>query len=310
MATAAATTEWQEVRRPQANANETRFLVQMVWDEYRVDTKAVPGKALRRGVVTPCVSFEQKMEIHAIRDGELIPGSEEVGKDGKLAWGKIIRPGGPECDRLLDIESKAEVKEGLREVTALRGFTREQFNDVNINGLLYGGLEKLPDLNEDLMAHLTARREELKAKGLPPSVPAHLHSNVWKAIDEVIAALEEGSRIQLNRIEFTHQRRRLQPKDEAGLFKKEYDAKDEEMLKRTGKPRFDDAADQTATALKTLAGLQGAGPQVVVQQDNAEMLTLLRQQVENQNKLIEALLKNQPQAERPKPQGPKPEAQK
>jgi len=271
-----------------------RYFVQFGWTVMGVDTNAVPGRYFLRGEIRPCVSWRQVMHIRDIPEGKLIEGTVAHDKDNKPVWGRIARLAGPDADRLVSNEQTAEVRQGLVELKSLYALSVADFKRIDFNDLFYpGGIGALPEKHEDVIAHLRGRKAELE-KSLPERVPSFLRERILACADEMIDAAEYAHEVQTRRIEVTHLRMRLSPNEEG--FKKEYDPRDEEMLKRTGKARLDTATDATAKALGLLSEKAAGGA-------DAELVSLLRQQVENQNKLIEQLMRgSQPPAERPRQQ--------
>src|SRR5262245_7745803 len=105
--------------RQDVNLNATRYFVQFGWSVLGVDSHGVTNGYLVRGEVTVCKSYRQKANLVEIREGDLIPGSEERDRDGKLVWGSYIRYAHHEAEHLIQLESRAERKTGLFEVTSL-----------------------------------------------------------------------------------------------------------------------------------------------------------------------------------------------
>lgn len=282
---------------PAPNLDAPRFFVQMVWDQMNVDTLAIPNRYLLRGEITPCRSFPQKSNIHEIREGERIPGMDQVDKaagDNRIVWGFYWKRAQHEADRLVEIENSKDstIKLGFTEIKALSGYNAALYEKYDFNQIFYpDGLENLPAENLKLIEYLEKRITEIAKMDLPGELQA-----VLPALgEELIAAAKRGHEIQSSRLDFTHRCMMLSPADTSGLWKRDYDTVDEEMLIRTGKPRLNKAQETTAEALNLLAGhATRQEPQndafagmIAVQREQNE---LLRAQMENQNKLIETLL--------------------
>lgn len=282
---------------PAPNLDAPRFFVQMVWDQMNVDTQAIPNRYLLRGEITPCRSFPQKSNIFEIREGERIHGMDQVDSasgDKSIVWGYYWKRAQHEADRLVEIENSKDstIKLGFTEIKSLSGYNAALYEKYDFNQIFYpDGLENLPAENLKLIEYLEKRVAEIATMDLPAELQA-----VLPALGaELIAAAKRGHEIQSSRLDFTHRCMMLSPADTSGLWKRDYDTVDEEMLIRTGKPRLNKAQETTAEALHLLAG-QAVKPDsqndafagmIAVQREQNE---LLRAQMENQNKLIETLL--------------------
>lgn len=264
-----------------------RFFVQFGWDVLRVDTRAIPNMYLLRGEITPCKSYPQLAPLVEIREGELIPGSEggdPSGRDTRATYGKYWRHAHFEAERLIDIEQSSSHKQGLYEIKALAGLNSIVYDKADLNEIFYSPytLATLPKTNAEIIAHLRARRDEIKANGVE-GVPAHYQGVLLEVADQLIAAAEYNDRIQHQRIEFTHTCMKLPPSDPSGLWKREYDLVDEEMLARTGTPRVHAADITTAKALDKLTDRNdGEGMK--------QLAEALMQQAAQQQQLINMLM--------------------
>lgn len=249
-----------------------RFFVQFGWNVLRVDTRAIPNMYLLRGEITPCKSYPQISPLVEIREGELIPGSEQgdpSGRDTRATYGQYWRRAYYEAERLIDIEQSSAHKQGIYEIKALAGINSIVYDNADLNEIFYSPFT-LADLarrepekdkddkpkpslitNKEIIAHLTQRVKEIEANGVK-GIPAHYQGVVAAIGKELIAAAEYNDRIQQQRIEFTHTCMKLPPSDPSGLWKREYDLVDEEMLARTSTPRVHAADITTAKALDKL----------------------------------------------------------
>lgn len=251
------------------NIRAPRFFVQMGFDEIRVDTDAVQFRGddgamihriLPRARIVPCVTYAHRTNVNEIREGEKIDGSEEVDRDGRTTYARYYRYAFYEAERLLDIENGSSRKSGLVEITALSGLASVVYGrDGSINNLFYpSGLETLPETNAELIAYLESRLASLQS-AKPAGVDDLHYSTVLMVGSQLINAARRADSIQRSRLQFTHTCMHLNSSDD--LFKAEYDAVDEEMLRRTGVPRIHQADVMTAEALRTLAGQKNNPPQ-------------------------------------------------
>ncbi len=300
------------------NLDAPRFFVQMVWDVLNVDTEAVPNRYLLRGEITPCRSYPQKSNIFEIPEGARLKHLDEVDKaagDNRVVWGYYMKHAAQEADRLLEMEQAATQtqKSGLFEIRSLAGVRAELYDRYDFNKIFYPeGLDSLPTLNKDFIAYLKNRAQELDSLDVPPELMAVLPS----LAAELIGAAEKGAAIQDARVELTHRFMMLSPSDTSGLWKRDYDPVDLEMLARTGKPRVNQAQEQTAEALHLLAKNDSSTRQddafaglIKAQQDQNE---ILRAQMEQQKQLIQMLMaeRTAPAQKEEKAEGSKPPVKK
>lgn len=305
------------------NLDAPRFFVQMVWDKLDVDTEAIPNKYLLRGEITPCRSFPQKSNIFEIPEGARMKHLDAVdiaSGDNRVVWGFYMKHAAHEADRLRDLENSSSQtqKSGLVEIESLSGIRAELYDRFDFNKIFYpDGLENLPRTNKEFIAYLKNRVSELKTA----DTPEDLRTVLPQLGAELIAAAEKGAQIQDARVELTHRFMMLSPSDTSGLWKRDYDPVDLEMLERTAKPRVNQAQETTAEALHLLAKDRvGNGHQddafaamIKAQQDQND---ILRQQMEiqskqndQQNQLIRMLLADrQGNGKSPVPTDRKPEA--
>jgi len=272
-----------------------RFFVQMGFGEVRVDTDSIQYRGedglmvhriLPRGRIVPCVTFAQKTNIFEIREGEMIPNSEETDREGRTQYGKYWRPAWYEAERLLTIEAGTSRKSGLTEITALYGLASAVYGkNGSINSIFYpNGLDSLPERNADLMAYLEERVAELKKKK-PAGVEDLHYATVLAVGDQLLNAAYKANGILRTRLEFTHMCMRLPPSED--LFKHEYDQVDEEMLVRTGIPRIHDTNVMTAEALTKLAdGKSGQSDVDLLRQEMADLKITLKKRDEQIDALI------------------------
>lgn len=267
--------------RQDVDLNAHRYFVQMGWTSLGVDSYAIPNSYLLRGEITPCRTYRCKANLLEIREGELIPGSEERDKDNKLVWGSYYRYAHHEAERLLLNEARAERKAGLFEVTALNGpLGNEVYRKVDLNALYFPSWPRLPDKNIDVIDILRARLAELKSF-TPPDMPAHYLPVIFEVGEQLIEAAEHADFIQRNLLTFTHSCLKLTPKDEA--YKRAYDGVDYEMLKRTGLPEVHAAEIQTAQALEKLSERDTGS-------DLKELVGALKTQAEQNAQILQILL--------------------
>src|SRR5262249_49612725 len=160
----------------------------------------------------------QKTNINEIREGEMIPNSEETDREGRTQYGKYWRPAWYEAERLITIEAGTSRKTGLTEITALAGLASVVYGkDGSLNSIFYpDGLDALPERNADLVAYLENRVIDLKKKK-PAGVNDLHYSTVLAVGDQLLSAAYRVIGIQRTRLEFTHTCMRLSPSDD--LFK-------------------------------------------------------------------------------------------
>src|SRR5262245_58580495 len=75
----------------EAKKHEVRFFVQMGWTTLDVDTQAIPNKQLKRGMMMPCTSYQQKDHKNLIIERDRIPNSESADRDGKVIYARYWR---------------------------------------------------------------------------------------------------------------------------------------------------------------------------------------------------------------------------
>lgn len=275
---------------------DPRFFVQMGFDQMRVDTNAIQYvepdggtvyRMLPRGRIVPCVTYAHKTNIYEIREAELIPGSEEADRDGRVSWGKYWRFAGYEAQRLTDMENSTDHRSGLVEVRGLAGLARVLYGDRgSINNLFYPqGLDNLPVTNADMVDHLRDVVRSLMAKK-PEGVDDMSYRAVIGIGEELIAATLHVDTLMRERLQFTHSCMKLQPTEHG--FKRRYDEVDHEMLKRTGVPEIHAAEIQTAEALHLLAG-RAVAP-VVSNVNDGAVIEMLKAQLEQNNQLMRELM--------------------
>jgi hypothetical protein len=238
---------------PGLNLSQPHYFVQFGWERMDVDTNAIPNRYLLRGEITPCVSYAQKSNLVEIREGELIPGSQEADKDGREVYGKYWRHAHFEAERLRNNEVATDARQGLVEIEDPDGFLDRLYKNLDLNAIFFPqGLHALPVENKALIEHLKARRDALETEQVP-TMPEHFRPILLNVADQMVAAAEVADQIQRKRLEWTHTCMKLTPEDRSGNFKREYDKVDEEMLARTKTPRVHSADITTAQALDKLA---------------------------------------------------------
>ena len=283
---------------------QPRYFIQFGWTTFDVDTDAIPGRYLRRGEITPCVNYKKKMHLYTIPEGALIRGSEETDKDGKAVYGYVLQPAGPEATRLAENESAADYKQTLFELTALVGMPVEVYRKTDFNALLYpNGIENLPEKHEDVIALLEPRIAEIRRNGLPGDHPPFAAEQILKGLEQVIDAVKYAADVQRSRLDDTHLRFRVQPSDPSGRYKRNYDRMDEEMLKRTGIPRHNEADVTTAKALETLAEQKNS----TAGEDLRALIEIQRQQMEMmraQMEMMQATISQARPSDKPQSQPP------
>lgn len=299
------------------------FFVQMGWDVLHVDSSAVryaekSGKSVEveyetelgeikrerrpemrmvyrtipRGRIVPCVSYQQVALLYEIPEVGLIKGSETADPQGKQVYGKYWRWAGDEAQHLHELEDGKSRKDALVEIKGLLGADSVLYGqNGSINGLFFpDGFANLPEKNVDLIEHLKTRCQILK-ESTSSELPIAYKPKLLAIGDELVAAAELADSIQRRRLEYTHTCRKVPPSDQ--LFKADYDAVDEEMLKRTGIPRIHAADIQTADALKLLSENAGGSDIDRLLAKQQEQIDLMRQQMENQTALLQHLIASQ-----------------
>jgi len=276
--------------RPGINLDQPHYFVQFGWERLDVDTNAIPNRYLLRGEITPCVSYAQKANLIEIREGELIPGSQEADKDGREVYGKYLRRAHFEAERLRNNEAATEIRQGLVEIEDPDGALDRLYKNLDLTAVFYPqGLAALPVQNAAMIAHLKQRRIELENEkveavtdGRLLTMPEHFRPMLLSVADQLIAAAELSDRLQRKRLEWTHTCMKLPANDPTGNFKREYDAVDEEMLLRTGIPRVHSADITTANALDKLASPREDGSLAKLVELQAKQLEMSLQQAERE----------------------------
>lgn len=273
--------------RQDVDLNAHRYFVQLGWDALSVDSHAIPNSYLLRGEITPCRTYRCKANLLEIREGDLIPGSEERDKDNRLVWGSYYRYAHHEAERLVMLESRAERQTGLFEVTALNGpLGNEIYRKVDLNALFFPTWPELPEKNADVVQALRGRLSKLKSS-IPSDMPAHYLPVIFEVGQQLIEAAERAEFVQRNRLTYTHSCLKLTPKDEA--YKRAYDDVDYEMLKRTGIPEVHAAEVQTAQALEKLAERRDDG-------ELKDLVGIMRAKMEQDAQIIQMLLAERKEA--------------
>jgi hypothetical protein len=264
--------------------DDPRFFVQMGWAVLNTDTSAVPNRYFLRGEITPLRSYMAKENVYNIREGDLIPGTEERDPTGVMVvYGKYWRRAKHEAERLIDNENNATYKSGLVEVRALRE-APQLYVQVDLNALFFPeGLHNLPESNTSVIAYLRQRWIDLREE--MSNVPQQYRPIILDTLQELIGAAELADSIQRSRLQFTHSCMKLAPNDEG--FKREYDIVDREMLRRTGVPEIHSTEVNIANTLKVVSEKAGdeastlaAAVQALIEQNRLMMETLTQRQAD------------------------------
>lgn len=264
--------------------DDPRFFVQMGWNVLNTDTSGVPNRYFLRGEITPVRSYMALENVYNIREGELIPGTEQKDPTGvAVVYGKYWRRAKFEAERLIENENSATYKNGLTEIRALREYP-QVYAQIDLNALFYpDGLQNIPETNQTLISYLRQRWLDLQNE--MPSVPQQFRPVVLDVLQELIGAAELADSIQRSRLQFTHSCMKLAPNDEG--FKREYDIVDREMLTRTGVPEIHSTEVNIANTLKVVsekAGGEAAGladaVKALIEQNRLMMEVLAQRQAE------------------------------
>lgn len=264
--------------------DDPRFFVQMGWEVLATDTNAIPNRYLLRGEITPVRSYMALENIYNIREGELIPGTEQKDPTGvAIVYGKYWRRAKHEAERLIENENSATYKNGLVEIRSLRE-NPQVYAQIDLNQLFFpDGIQNLPEQNQTLIAYLRQRWMDLETE--MPSVPQQYRPVILDVLRELISAAELADSIQRARLQFTHSCMKLAPNDEG--FKREYDIVDREMLSRTGVPEIHSTEVNIANTLKVVsekAGGEAAGladaVKALVEQNRLMMEVLAQRQAQ------------------------------
>lgn len=234
--------------------DDPRFFVQMAWGVLNTDTSAVPNRYFLRGEITPIRSYMALENIYNIREGDLIPGTEQKDPTGvAVVYAKYWRRAKYEAERLVENENNATYKSGLFEIKAFRE-TPQVYAQVDLNALIYpDGLQSLPETNQGLISYLRQRWIDLQSE--MTNVPQQFRPVILDAVQELIQAAELAESIQRSRLQYTHSCMKLAPTDEG--FKREYDLVDREMLLRTGVPEIHSTDISIANTLKVVSEKAG-----------------------------------------------------
>jgi hypothetical protein len=234
--------------------DDPRFFVQMAWGVLNTDTSAVPNRYFLRGEITPIRSYMALENIYNIREGDLIPGTEQKDPTGvAVVYAKYWRRAKYEAERLVENENNATYKSGLFEIKAFRE-TPQVYAQVDLNALIYpDGLQSLPETNQGLISYLRQRWIDLQSE--MTNVPQQFRPVILDAVQELIQATELAESIQRSRLQYTHSCMKLAPTDEG--FKREYDLVDREMLLRTGVPEIHSTDISIANTLKVVSEKAG-----------------------------------------------------
>lgn len=282
------------------------FFVQMGWDVLGVDTAAIPNGYLLRGEITPCQSIRVKDRLPHIPEGALIAGSEERDGENRVTYGCYWKYAFFEAERLVALEASKENKDGLIEIKALHENPR-LYESVDFNALFYPqGLDRLPETNLAMAAHLRKRVGEIRANP-PKDMHPYDVQTILQVGEQLAQAAEHSNRIQSARLAYTHKCLEAPLNDTGGFHKLSYDSVDEEMLRRTGTPRMTEEKIRSAQAQEAMveavknSNSSGDGAALlqivnVMQQQMEEM----RKDREQKDELIQKLLAGTIDADRTK----------
>lgn len=264
--------------------DDPRFFVQFGWAVLNTDSSAVPNRYFLRGEITPVRSYMALENVYNIREGELIPGTEQKDPTGvAIVYGKYWRRAKHEAERLIENENSATYKNGLVEIRSLRE-NPQVYAQIDLNQLFFpDGIQNLPEQNQTLIAYLRQRWMDLETE--MPNVPQQYRPVILDVLRELISAAELADSIQRARLQFTHSCMKLAPNDEG--FKREYDIVDREMLLRTGVPEIHSTEVNIANTLKVVsekAGGEAAGladaVKALVEQNRLMMEVLAQRQAQ------------------------------
>ena len=264
--------------------DDPRFFVQFGWAVLNTDSSAVPNRYFLRGEITPVRSYMALENVYNIREGELIPGTEQKDPTGvAIVYGKYGRRAKHEAERLIENENSATYKNGLVEIRSLRE-NPQVYAQIDLNQLFFpDGILQIPEQNQSLIAFLRQRYIDLQDE--MTSIPQQYRPVVLDVLRELISAAELADSIQRARLQFTHSCMKLAPNDEG--FKREYDVVDREMLLRTGVPEIHSTEVNIANTLKVVsekAGGEAAGladaVKALVEQNRLMMEVLAQRRAE------------------------------
>lgn len=264
--------------------DDPRFFVQFGWAVLNTDSSAVPNRYFLRGEITPVRSYMALENVYNIREGELIPGTEQKDPTGvAIVYGKYWRRAKHEAERLIENENSATYKNGLVEIRSLRE-NPQVYAQIDLNQLFFpDGILQIPEQNQSLIAYLRQRYIDLQDE--MTSIPQQYRPVVLDVLRELISAAELADSIQRARLQFTHSCMKLAPNDEG--FKREYDVVDREMLLRTGVPEIHSTEVNIANTLKVVsekAGGEAAGlaeaVKALVEQNRLMMEVLAQRRAE------------------------------
>jgi hypothetical protein len=264
--------------------DDPRFFVQFGWAVLNTDSSAVPNRYFLRGEITPVRSYMALENVYNIREGDLIPGTEQKDPTGvAIVYGKYWRRAKHEAERLIENENSATYKNGLIEIRSLRE-NPQVYAQIDLNQLFFpDGILQIPEQNQSLIAYLRQRYIDLQDE--MTSIPQQYRPVVLDVLKELISAAELADSIQRARLQFTHSCMKLAPNDEG--FKREYDVVDREMLLRTGVPEIHSTEVNIANTLKVVsekAGGEAAGladaVKALVEQNRLMMEVLAQRRAE------------------------------
>lgn len=300
---------------PGINFNAPRYFAQLGWASLHVDTPAVTRGVIWRGDIAVCRNARVREHHACIPETQKIPGSNEEGHDGKLAWAYYLKFAWHEAERLLKAEDEADRKNGLIEITALYSDLGNRiYKMIDLTRLFFPTWPKLPDLNMDLLAELSKRVEWIEDN--PPSeLPDNQVNLVLPVLidagNELIAGIEKIDRLQRQELTRTHMSLKLKRGDDN--WKERYDDRDHEILKRTGLPQLDQHEITQATALQKLTDKSidsGAQVEALLKQ-NADLMQQMALQSAQNSQMLQLLMAQQgikapePAAAEEKPNTPK-----
>lgn len=193
----------------------------------QVQSPCVPGKMVWRCAVTPVVSAPVRSRAVDIPEGRELDGTRN---DRGLA--SYLLPAGPEAEMLIAEYGAADPQQwqkrwGLVELTEWRGMSPREVAKLNLTTFFFPEWPYVPTTNKEVLAILTAKREEIAAQKQDD-----FQARLLVTADQMIAAVNQAQ---------THQTRLIQQgnirityPDSNDAHKPGFDAKDERFSIRSG----------------------------------------------------------------------------
>ena len=198
-----------------------------------VSTPCVPGRQIRRGQVTPCVSTPVWTRKEEIPEGQMLAGSDDMahrnGIPGKAAY---LLYAGPEANNLLTQYGHATdtaAQWGLVELKALRGKSLEEVQALRVTSRFFPTWpDDVPETNLAMAAHIEAKMKEFEA-GNDPDKKVLLACG-----RDMLTACEHAQEHQSNLAAESNMRVTLSPSDSG--YKLAFDERDRVYARRAGVP--------------------------------------------------------------------------